>query len=77
MSVRDFVPHWDIALLFAAFWLSNGEGGRFVKEWSRHHFGARIGEMLEGVFGLGEPPTFATMSPARSGGRPPLSRRSR
>jgi len=25
--------------------------------------------MLEGVFGLGEPPTFATMSPARSGGR--------
>jgi len=27
MSVRDFVPRRDIALLFAAFCLSNGEGG--------------------------------------------------
>jgi len=40
MSVRDFVPHWDIALLFAAFWLSNDEGGPFVTEGSRGHFGA-------------------------------------
>jgi hypothetical protein len=60
MSARDFVPHWAIALLFAAFWLSNGEGGSFVTEWSRGHLGALIGEMLEGMFGLRELPPSAT-----------------
>jgi len=58
MSVRDFVPHWDTALLFAASWLSNGEGSPFVKEvvsrpfWRAHRRDARRYVWTRGTAGV-------------------------
>jgi hypothetical protein len=60
MSVRDFVPHWVIALLFAAFWLSDTESGSFLSEWSRGQVGALISGMIAGLYGFGEPPPVTT-----------------
>src|SRR5262249_55937612 len=59
MSVRDFVPHWAIALLFVALWLSNTESGSFLSEWSLGQVGTFILEMFDGIAGGREPP-FAT-----------------
>jgi hypothetical protein len=60
MSVRDFAPHWAVALLFAAFWLSDTESGSFLSEWSRGEFGTLISRIIAGMYGLREPPLVAT-----------------
>jgi hypothetical protein len=32
MTFREFLPHWAVAILFAAFWIAGGESGQLLQD---------------------------------------------
>ena len=79
MAIRGFLPHWSIAILFAAFWVSSNESMAAFASRFDDRTRAQISDIL---FGSNEPQFTklffgAACSPhaGQSGSRRTLNRR--